>query len=299
MMGSGKNMKLLKMQGNTCAGWAIWFDKYPIKGSYQTRQTFNFTKKHFMRFILFCLAILTVSVCPAQQKAEGLYDSLNGKIKSMTVYFYKIIKNAKGNFEAQPDYFSHHQEFIYDDNNVLLLRNFYEDKKKIRESRDMVAFNKPNPAVKDDTTYSSTDSSKEMLITRYRDGKINEYRKHITILRNNNVYYRVYMNADGAVSAYDMFVRTAEGLEKSHWQLFTGKPVNIKDEPYLWEKYNEHGHLMLSVYKMGDGSKKSTGRKYKYDENNNAVWIQFSEWNPATDKYEPVRETEISYKYRK
>ncbi len=250
-----------------------------------------------MRTILFFLVIITsVSVCRAQQKAEGIYDSLNGKIRSMTVYFYKVIKNSKGNFEAQPDYFTHHQEFIYDDNNVLVLRNFFEDKKKIRESRDMLAFNKPDPSVKDDTAYSVTDSSKEMLITRYRNGKINEYRKYITLLRTGSVYYQVYMNADGAISGYNKFVLSADGKEKFRWQLFTGKPVNLNEEPYLWEKYNEHGHLMLSVYNMGNGTKKSTGRKYKYDDHNNAVWIQFSEWNPQTDKYDPVRETEISYK---
>lgn len=248
-------------------------------------------------FVVF--AVLNVSVCMAQQKAEGIYDSLNGKVRSMTVYFFTIKKDAKGKFEAVPDYFSHHQEFIYNDNNVLALRNIYEDKKKIRESRDMIAFNKPNPDIKDDTTYNSTDSSREMLITRYRKGKINEYRRHITLLKNPGTYYWIYLNAEGAISFFDKFIKTADGLEKFHWQLFPGKPVDVNKEPYLWEKYNEHGHLMLSVYNMSDGTKKSTARKYKYDENNNATWIQFSEWNPATDKYEPVRETEISYKYGK
>ena len=252
-----------------------------------------------MRMILFFVAIIFTSVCQAQPKAEGIYDSLNGKIRSMTVYFFKITKDAKGKFEATPDYFTHHQEYIYDDNNVLLLRNFYEDKKKIRESRDMLAFNKPNPAVKDDTTYTTTDTSKEMLITRYRNGKINEYRKHITLLRTKDIYYRVYSNADGAISGYDKFELKADGMEKTRWQLFTGKPVNLNGPHYVWEKYNEHGHLMLSVYNMSDGTKKSSARKYKYDDNFNAVWIQFSEWNPNTDKYEPVSETEISYKYGK
>lgn len=252
-----------------------------------------------MKMILLCCWCFLALVPKAQPKAEGLYDSLNGKIKSMTVYFYNVVKNSKGGFEAKPDYFSHHQEFIYDENNVLILRNFYEDKKKIRESRDMIAFNKPDPSVKNDTTYSTTDTSKEMLITRYRNGKINEYRKSITLLNTNNVYYRIYMNADGAISVYDRFTVTTEGLEKSRWQLFTNSPVDLKKEPYLWEKYNEYGHLMLSVYTMSDGSKKSSGRKYKYDDHNNAVWIQFSEWDAATDKYLPVRETEISYKYAK
>ena len=252
-----------------------------------------------MRIILFCLGILFTTTSFAQPRAEGLYDSLNGKIRSMTVYFYKVTKNAKGRFEATPDYFSHHQEFIYDDNNVLILRNFYEDKKKIRESRDMVAFRKSDPAIKDDTTYSTTDSSREMLITRYRNGKINEYRKSITLLTNAAVYYWIYMNADGKITVYDKFVITTEGKEKFHWQLYADKPLDLNSEPAVWEKYNEHGHLMLSVYNMSNGVKKSSGRKYKYDDKNNAVWIQFSEWNAATDTYEPVRENEIEYKYGK
>lgn len=183
-----------------------------------------------MRMILFCLTILSASVCLGQPKAEGLHDSLNGKLKSMTVYFYNITKDSKGNFEAKPDYFTHHQEFIYDDNNVLIRRNFYEDKKKIRESRDMIAFNKPNPEVKDDTSYTSTDTAKEMLITRYRNGKINEYRKHITLLHTNDIYYRVYMNADKEITVYDKFVKTPEGLEKFRWQLFTDKPIKLNGE---------------------------------------------------------------------
>jgi hypothetical protein len=252
-----------------------------------------------MQKLFVVLTFLNVSVCMAQPKAEGIYDSLNGKVRSMTVYFFNIKKDAKGKFEAVPDYFSHHQEFIYNDNNVLALRNIYEDKKKIRESRDMIAFNKPSPDVKEDTTYNTTDSSREMLITRYRSGKINEYRRHITLLKNPDTYYRIYLNAEGAISTFDKFIKTADGLEKLRWQLFTGKPVDVNKEPYLWEKYNEHGHLMLSVYNMSDGTKKSSARKYKYDEHYNATWIQFSEWNTATDKYEPVRETEISYKYGK
>lgn len=252
-----------------------------------------------MRKLFVLISFLNVSVCMAQVKSEGIYDSLNGNVKSMTVYFYNIKKDAKGRFEAVPDYFSHHQEFIYNDNHVLVLRNFYEDKKKIRESRDMIAFNKPNPDIKDDTSYNSTDSSREMLITRYRNGKINEYRRFITLLNNPDTYYRIYLNAEGAITTFDKFIKKADGLEKFRWQLFTGKPVDVNKEPYLWEKYNEHGHLALSVYTMSDGTKKSTGRKYKYDDHFNATWIQFTEWNAVTDKYEPVKETEISYKYGK
>lgn len=257
------------------------------------------SKKYFMRKLLVVLTFLNVSVCMAQPKAEGIYDSLNGKVRSMTVYIYKITKNAKGKFESVPDNFSHHQEFIYDDNNVLMFRNIYEDKKKIRESRDMIAFNKPNPDIKVDTTYSNTDSSREMLITRYRSGKINEYRRFITLPKKPEIYYEITLDADGTIRYFHKFVKTADGLEKFSWQLFPGKPVDVSKEQYLWQKYNEHGHLMLSVYNMGDGTKKSTARKYKYDEYNNAVWIQFSEWNQATEKYEPVSETEISYKYGK
>ncbi len=251
-----------------------------------------------MKFILFCSGILLASASFAQPKAEGLYDSLNGKISSMKVYFFNIKKNDKGKYEKIPDYFSHHQEFIYDDNNVLILRNFYEDKKKIRESRDMTAFNKPDPMVKNDTTYTNTDSSREMLITRYRNGKITEYRRYIAP-NNKNVYYWVYMNADGKISMYDMFDVTPEGKEKFHWQEYADRPLDITKEPNVWEKYNEYGHLMLSVYNMSNGTKKSSARKYKYDDHNNAVWIQFSEWNPDTDKYDHVRETEIEYKYGK
>lgn len=252
-----------------------------------------------MKLTFFGLGMLFTVASYAQPRAEGLHDSLNGKIRSMTVYFYNITKNAKGKLEAKPDYFSHHQEFIYDDNNVLIFRNFYEDKKKIRESRDMVAFRKPDPAAKDDSTYTTTDTSREMLVTRYRNGKINEYRRHIKLLNNKDVYYWIFSNAEGNITVYDKFVNTADGLEKFRWQLFADKPINLKGEPYMWEKYNEHGHLMLSVYNMNNGVKKSTGRKYKYDDRNNAVWIQYSEWNAATNTYEPVREVEIEYKYGK
>lgn len=251
-----------------------------------------------MKKIFFYIALLNLSVCTGQRKAEGIYDSLNGRIKSMTVYFYNIVKNSKGNFESKPDYFSHHQEFLYNENNVLVVRNFYETKKKIRESRDMIAFNKPDPLVKQDTLYNTTDSSKEMMITYYRNGKITEYRKDITLLQNGNVYYSIYANVDNVITHFNRFEKKLDGLERFHWQYFTDRPINLKEEPYSWEKYNEHGHLMLTVYKMSNGTKKSTGRKYKYDEYNNATWIQFSEWNPQTDTYEPVRETEIAYEYR-
>jgi hypothetical protein len=46
--------------------------------------------------ILFCLAILFAGLAMAQPKAAGLYDSLNGKIKSKTTYFFNITKDAKG-----------------------------------------------------------------------------------------------------------------------------------------------------------------------------------------------------------
>ncbi len=252
-----------------------------------------------MRMTLFCLVIFNATICLAQPKSEGLYDSLNGKVRSMTAYFFNISKDSKGRFEAKPDYFSHHQEFIYNEQGVLQFRNFYEDKKKIRESRDMIAFNKPDPAVRNDTSYSSTDSTREMLITRYRNGKVNEFRKYITLLKDDKVWFWIYMNADGSISVYDKFVMTVEGKEKSRWQAFADNPLDLKKDPNLWEKYNEHGHLMLSVYNMKNGVKKSSGRKYEYDEHNNAVWIQFTEWNAASNTYEPVRETKMEYKYGK
>lgn len=250
-----------------------------------------------MRHLLFLFAILFTATITAQPKAEGIYDSLNGKVRSMTVYIFTVTKNAKGNFEAKPDYFTHHQDFIYDDNNKLLFRNFYEDKKKIRESRDMVAFNKQDPSVRYDTAYSTTDTSREMLVTKYRNDKLNESFCYITMLKNTALRYYIYKNAEGRVTIYDRFVMAADGLEKSRWQYFPDKPINLSAEPYTWEKFNEKGHLMLTVYNMIGGVKKSTSRKYEYDDHNNAVFIQFLEWNTAIEKYEPVKEAKISYKY--
>lgn len=252
-----------------------------------------------MRIMFFCTAILFFSTSFAQPKSEGLHDSLNGKLKSMNAYFFNIKRDSKGQWEMSPDYFTHHQEFLYNENNVLIFRNFYETKKKISESRDMIAFNKPDPAVRKDTSYLTTDSSREMLVTHYRDNKITQYYRHITPLKNDKISFWQVMNAEGKLTLFDKIVITADGKEISRWQLFADSPINLDKDPNFLEKYNKHGHLILTLYTMNDGTKKSSGRKYEYDDHFNATLIQFSEWNPDTNKYDPVRETRMEYKYKK
>ena len=252
-----------------------------------------------MKGLLFCISIFSMLSLHAQPKAEGLRDSLNGRIKSVIVTFYKVKKDAKGNLGLERDYFSHHQEFIYDENNILIKRNFYEDKKKIREERDMIAFKKLPPGVKYDTSYFSTDTTDDRLITRYKDGKITEYIQERLVKGKDGAKYLLYLSADKTIDFYRAYVQKPDGAECYIWQNASDNPLNLKNPPNRWEKYNEKGHLILTVYNLKSGEKKSSGRSYKYDHMNNPVWIQFTEWNPATNKYEPTSEEFYEYKYRK
>lgn len=250
--------------------------------------------KALLLLLLVCFALSTQS----QRKAEGIYDSLNGPVTSMTVYFYKAQKSGKNKYEYVPDYFSHHQTFIYDDNQTLIMRNFYEDKKKIRESRDMVAFNKRNPAVTYDTVYLKTDSSDEVRITIKKNGKIEGGYLYMQLTSRPGVRYRLYLNDKSEITVYDRYQKIADGEIKERWQAFANAPLNLSKDPFSWEKFNEHGHLILSVITTSKG-KQSQGRRYKYDDYFNATEITFLEWDPETDTYNPVSMTELSYTYNK
>lgn len=250
--------------------------------------------KALLLLVLVCFTLST----QAQRKAEGIYDSLNGPVTSMTVYFYKAQKAGKNKYEYVPDYFSHHQTFIYDDNQVLLMRNFYEDKKKIRESRDMVAFNKPNPAITYDTVYLKTDSSDEVRITIKKNGKIDGGLLLVQVPNRPGVRYRISLNDKSEITVYDRYEKVADGEIKERWQVFANAPLDLKKDPNTWQKFNEHGHLILTVFNTSKG-KQSQARRYKYDDYFNATEIIFLEWDAETDTYNPVSMTELSYTYNK
>lgn len=251
-----------------------------------------------MKTILFCLAALCSISVFCQPRAEGLHDSLNGRIKVMSVTFFKISKDKKGNYVSTRDYFSHHQDFVYNENNILVRRVFFRDKKNIDEDRDMIKFKQLPEGVRYDTAYSTTDTTDDMLITRYKNGVVSEYVHHQTV-KGGKRKYLIYLNADKKLTFFKEYDRKEDGMECFVWQEYADSPLNLKNPPGRWEKYNDKGHLILTVYNMSGGVKKSQGRTYKYDKMNNPVWIQFTEWNPATNKFEPTSEEFYEYKYGK